>query len=129
MKSKTELTGRPVAELMAGGQAEIGMQQIVAILPVAGAELVGPLPSELQNVIVYAAGSQRLPKMAPKQRIASTLCAAPQQCSSFAPKVWSRADGLPFDVADVLAPSHFRAHLGLTWDGGADTYRPLYGRR
>ena len=32
------------------------MQQIVAILPVKGAELVGPLPSELQNVIVYAAG-------------------------------------------------------------------------
>jgi hypothetical protein len=25
------------------------MQQIIAILPVAGAELVGPLPAELQN--------------------------------------------------------------------------------
>ncbi len=56
MKPKTKLTGRPVAELMAGGEAEIGMQQIVAILPVKGAELVGPLPSELQNVIIYAAG-------------------------------------------------------------------------
>jgi molybdate transport system substrate-binding protein len=32
------------------------MQQIVAILPVRGAELVGPLPGELQNIIVYAAG-------------------------------------------------------------------------
>jgi molybdate transport system substrate-binding protein len=32
------------------------MQQIVAILPVKGAELVGPLPGELQNIIVYAAG-------------------------------------------------------------------------
>ena len=32
------------------------MQQIVAILPVKGAELVGPLPAELQNVITYAAG-------------------------------------------------------------------------
>ncbi len=56
MKSKTRLTSRPVAELVASGEAEIGMQQIVAILPVQGADLVGPLPSELQNVIVYAAG-------------------------------------------------------------------------
>jgi molybdate transport system substrate-binding protein len=56
MKAKTTLTGRPVAELMASGEAEIGMQQIVAILPVKGADLVGPLPSDLQNVIVYAAG-------------------------------------------------------------------------
>jgi molybdate transport system substrate-binding protein len=56
MKPKTRLTSRPVAELVAAGEAEIGLQQIVAILPVPGAELVGPLPSELQNVIVYAAG-------------------------------------------------------------------------
>lgn len=56
MKPKTKLTSRPVAELVAAGEAEIGLQQIVAILPVKGAELVGPLPSELQNVIVYAAG-------------------------------------------------------------------------
>ena len=45
-----------MAEVVASGEAEIGMQQIVANLPVKGAELVGPLPSELQNVIVYAAG-------------------------------------------------------------------------
>jgi len=56
MKPKTKLTSRPVAELLAEGEAEVGMQQIVAILPVRGAELVGPLPSELQNVIVYSAG-------------------------------------------------------------------------
>jgi len=56
MKPKTKLTSRPVAELVAAGEAEIGMQQIVAILPIKGAELVGPLPSELQNVIIYAAG-------------------------------------------------------------------------
>ena len=56
MKAKTKLTGGPVAELVASGEAEIGMQQIVAILPVKGAELVGPLPAELQNVIIYAAG-------------------------------------------------------------------------
>jgi len=56
MKPKTRLTSGPVADLVAKGEAEIGMQQIVAILPVKGAELVGPLPSELQNVIIYAAG-------------------------------------------------------------------------
>ena len=54
--AKIKLTSGPVAELVARGEAELGMQQIIAILPVAGAELVGPLPAELQNVIVYAAG-------------------------------------------------------------------------
>jgi molybdate transport system substrate-binding protein len=56
MAPKTKLTSEPVAELIARGEAELGMQQIVAILPVKGAELVGPLPAELQNVIIYAAG-------------------------------------------------------------------------
>jgi molybdate transport system substrate-binding protein len=56
MRPKTKLTSGPVAELVASGEAELGMQQIVAILPVKGADLVGPLPAELQNVIVYAAG-------------------------------------------------------------------------
>jgi molybdate transport system substrate-binding protein len=56
MRPKTRLTTGPVAELVAAGEAEIGLQQIVAILPVKGAELAGPLPDELQNIIVYAAG-------------------------------------------------------------------------
>ena len=60
--AKLKLTSGPVAELVARGEAELGMQQIIAILPVAGAELVGPLPAELQNVIIYAAGrSSRAP--------------------------------------------------------------------
>lgn len=56
IKSKIKLTTGPVAELLARGEAELGLQQIVAILPVKGADLIGPLPGELQNVIVYAAG-------------------------------------------------------------------------
>jgi len=56
MKPKTRLTTGPVAELVAAGEADIGIQQIVAILPVKGAVLVGPLPTELQSIIVYAAG-------------------------------------------------------------------------
>jgi molybdate transport system substrate-binding protein len=56
MSSKIKLTSAPVAELVARGEAEIGIQQIVAILPVKGADFVGALPAELQNTIVYAAG-------------------------------------------------------------------------
>jgi molybdate transport system substrate-binding protein len=56
IKPRTKLTTGPVGELLARGEAELGLQQIVAILPVKGAELVGPLPNELQNIIVYAAG-------------------------------------------------------------------------
>jgi molybdate transport system substrate-binding protein len=54
--AKFKLTSGSVAELVAHGETEVGMQQIIAILPVAGAQLVGPLPAELQNVIIYAAG-------------------------------------------------------------------------
>ena len=55
IKPKTRLTTGPVAELLARGEAELGLQQIVAILPVKGDDLVGPLPAELHNIIVYAA--------------------------------------------------------------------------
>jgi molybdate transport system substrate-binding protein len=48
--------GRTVAEVVAAGEAEIGMQQIIEILPVAGAALVGPLPGELTNYVLYSAG-------------------------------------------------------------------------
>jgi molybdate transport system substrate-binding protein len=72
MKPKIRLTSGPVAELVANGEAEIGLQQIVAILPIKGAELVGPLPGELQNIIVYAAGlsSRTANKQAAHQFIA-----------------------------------------------------------
>ena len=56
LADKIRLTSGPVAELVVRGEAELGMQQIIAILPVAGADLVGPLPAELQNVIIYAGG-------------------------------------------------------------------------
>lgn len=48
--------GGAVADHVADGEAEIGVHQISEILPVAGVELVGPLPAEIQNFTVYAAG-------------------------------------------------------------------------
>jgi hypothetical protein len=38
------------------GEAEIGMQQINVILPVAGADYVGPLPAKLQGYVDFAVG-------------------------------------------------------------------------
>jgi molybdate transport system substrate-binding protein len=57
MKDKTVFAiGRPVGEVIASGEAEIGMQQIIENQPVKGAHLVGPLPSELTNYVMYSAG-------------------------------------------------------------------------
>jgi molybdate transport system substrate-binding protein len=50
------IPGGAVAEHIARGEAEIGVHQISEILPVAGITLVGPLPADIQNYTVYAAG-------------------------------------------------------------------------
>jgi molybdate transport system substrate-binding protein len=42
-------------ELVARGEAEIGMFNISEVLPVKGVTLVGPLPPQLQSYIVFAA--------------------------------------------------------------------------
>jgi len=44
----------PAAHAVANGEAEIGMTQISEILPYAGAELVGPFPSEIQLTTTFA---------------------------------------------------------------------------
>src|SRR5215510_13016531 len=49
-------TGVPVGEVVAKGDAEIGVQQISELLPVPGIEIVGPLPVELQKVTVFSSG-------------------------------------------------------------------------
>ena len=48
--------GGYVAELVASGEAEVAVHQISEIVPVQGVILVGPLPAEIQNTTVYAAG-------------------------------------------------------------------------
>ena len=44
------------AEAVASGRAELCVQQMSEILPVAGVVIVGPLPKDLQKVTVYSAG-------------------------------------------------------------------------
>jgi molybdate transport system substrate-binding protein len=57
VKAKSKLIpGGAVAEHIARGEAELGIHQISEILPVKGVTLVGPLPADIQNYTIYAAG-------------------------------------------------------------------------
>jgi molybdate transport system substrate-binding protein len=47
--------GGAVAELIARGEAELGVQQISELLPVGGIDYVGPLPPDYQNYTVFSA--------------------------------------------------------------------------
>jgi molybdate transport system substrate-binding protein len=56
-----------IGALVAKGEAEIGIQQISELMPVAGVEIVGPLPPPLQKITTFAAGvlaSARAPRAA-----------------------------------------------------------------
>jgi molybdate transport system substrate-binding protein len=48
-------TTEAVSEMVASGEAELGIIVIPNILSVPGAELVGPLPAEIQSYIVFTA--------------------------------------------------------------------------
>jgi molybdate transport system substrate-binding protein len=48
--------GVPVGSLVAKGEAELGVQQLSELIHVQGLEVLGPLPPEIQNVTVFAAG-------------------------------------------------------------------------
>lgn len=54
-KSRRILSER-VGSVVARGDAELGLQQISELLPIAGIEMLGPLPPELQQVTVFSAG-------------------------------------------------------------------------
>jgi len=57
LKAKTKfIDGIPVAEVVAKGEVEIGLQQINVILPVKGADYIGALPKELQETVKFSAG-------------------------------------------------------------------------
>src|SRR6202795_4036461 len=47
---------KPVAAAVAAGEAEIGVQQVAELLPVSGIDIVGPLPGDMQKIIIYMAG-------------------------------------------------------------------------
>jgi molybdate transport system substrate-binding protein len=57
MKAKTILVpGAQAAEVVARGEAELGVAQGSEIVPVAGAQLVGALPGDLARITLFTAG-------------------------------------------------------------------------
>src|SRR5215471_8499511 len=56
MKAKTILVpGAQAAEVVAKGEAELGIGQASEIVPIAGVQLVGPLPGEFASTTVFTA--------------------------------------------------------------------------
>ena len=56
MKSKTVFPkSGPVGVLVANGEAELGVAQIQELMSIAGIEIIGPLPGDLQDTIVFSA--------------------------------------------------------------------------
>jgi molybdate transport system substrate-binding protein len=51
-----QVQGEPAGAVVARGEAEIGFQQMSELLPVAGIDIIGPLPADVQQITVFSAG-------------------------------------------------------------------------
>ena len=56
VRRKANISDSYVGEVTARGETELAVQQISELMPVAGIDIVGPLPGELQKISVFAAG-------------------------------------------------------------------------
>lgn len=63
VRAKARTPGRGmVGDLVAAGEAEIGIQQLSELLPVAGLDIVGPLPDGLQRITTFSGALSRAPR-------------------------------------------------------------------
>jgi molybdate transport system substrate-binding protein len=77
LKPKLKLLQGAAGEAAANGEVEIGLTQISEILPYANAELVGPLPSEIQTYTYFSAGVSAVGKDADVAKAFIKFLAAP----------------------------------------------------
>ena len=90
-KIKLGGSGR-IAELVANGEAEIAVQQIPELLPVAGVDFVGPLPIELQLYTTFSAGI-------------SSACKEPKAAKAFVNSL-TEPSAIPVFQANGFEPVH-----------------------
>ena len=82
LKARTKfIDGIPVAEVVAKGEVEIGLQQINVILPVKGADYIGPLPKELQETVKFSAAVLTVSKQQEVAKAFLRFIASPEAAS------------------------------------------------
>ncbi len=77
-----------IAELVAGGEAEMAVQQISELLPVKGAQFAGPFPPELQLYTKFSAGL-------------GTACQAPHAAKALIDALTAPAAAALFEAAGL----------------------------
>jgi len=56
VRRKATISDSYVGEFAARGEAELAVQQVSELMPVAGIDIVGPLPGDLQKISVFSGG-------------------------------------------------------------------------
>jgi molybdate transport system substrate-binding protein len=57
IRAKAKLgSGGPVAEFVASGEAEMAIQQLCEHMLIAGVDVIGPIPTELNRTTTFTAG-------------------------------------------------------------------------
>jgi molybdate transport system substrate-binding protein len=87
MRAKTILVpGAQAAEVVAKGEAELGVGQASEIVPVAGAQLVGPMPGELASMTVFTAAVGAESKSAAAAKALIEFLTGPEAAAKFKPR-------------------------------------------
>jgi molybdate transport system substrate-binding protein len=68
----------PIGEMVARGDADIGFQQVSELLPVRGIDYLGPLPADIQDVTVFAAGIHKAASATDAARALLKFLTAPE---------------------------------------------------
>jgi molybdate transport system substrate-binding protein len=78
VRRKANISDTYVGEVAARGETELAVQQISELMPVAGIDIIGPLPGEMQKISVFAAGIFRAAKNPDAAKKLIAFLAAPK---------------------------------------------------